>query len=68
MTKSAIGAAFCDTEHLSNEEVIQSYGTGDLEESTVRNSCVQHHCHYYYWMPDRACPQLDWGSGMTAGN
>jgi hypothetical protein len=19
-------------------------------------------------MPDRACPQLDWGSGMTSGN
>jgi hypothetical protein len=19
------------------------------------------------WMPDRACPQLDWGSGMTRG-
>jgi hypothetical protein len=18
-----------------------------------------------FWMPDRACPQLDWGSGMT---
>jgi hypothetical protein len=22
-------------------------------------------CH---WMPDRACPQLDWGSGMTSRN
>jgi hypothetical protein len=21
-----------------------------------------------YWMPDRACPQLDWGSGMTDRN
>jgi len=21
-----------------------------------------------YWMPDRACPQLDWGSGMTGSN
>jgi len=19
-----------------------------------------------FWMPDRACPQLDWGSGMTS--
>ena len=22
----------------------------------------------YDWMPDRACPQLDWGSGMTKKN
>ncbi len=22
----------------------------------------------HYWMPDRACPQLDWGSGMTVRN
>jgi hypothetical protein len=20
---------------------------------------------YGFWMPDQACPQLDWGSGMT---
>ena len=27
------------------EEVIQNYGTGDLQEITVSNACAQHHCH-----------------------
>ena len=27
------------------EEVIQNYGTGDLEEITASNACAQHHCH-----------------------
>ena len=27
------------------QEALQHYDEGDLEEITVRNSCVQHHCH-----------------------
>ena len=27
------------------EEVIQNYGSGDLEELSVQNACMQHHCH-----------------------
>ena len=27
------------------QEVLQHYDDGDLEEITLQNSCVQHHCH-----------------------
>ena len=26
-------------------EIIQNYGSGDLEEITPGNACAQHHCH-----------------------
>jgi predicted Fe-Mo cluster-binding NifX family protein len=27
------------------QEVLRQYDADDLEEITIQNSCVQHHCH-----------------------